>query len=139
MSKDNLRFARENLDIRERTALDLQEKLGFRKNEAVVSACLASIKRDVERALERGQPKVFLTIFGGTKGGKHRIVQIDESRFGEIKELAEKVLDLKSQQTHGNLIDRDTLKAAYNSYTYQTRKYGLRGDDSCHGARRGFA
>ncbi len=27
MSKDNLRFARENLDIRERTALDLQEKL----------------------------------------------------------------------------------------------------------------
>lgn len=139
MSQERYETARQILDVRERTALDLQRNLGLRMREAVVGGSLRTIIREINAAQLKGQQCAFVTVIGGTKGGRPRVTFIDSDRFEKVKEICARAISLQSETKGGFLIDKPTLAQAVRRYSNESRAAGLTGDDSSHGARRAFA
>ena len=107
--------------------------------EAVVCGSLRTIVREINSAQMKGQQGAFVTVIGGTKGGRPRMTFIDSEIFENVKEICTRAIALQAETKGGFLIDKPTLAQAVKRYSNESRAAGLTGNDSSHGARRAFA
>lgn len=113
-----------------RAGADLQDTLGLRRREVVMSA---GSLQTWARALANGEP---LRITNGTKGGRPRWVEIHD-KAGALESVKRALVVVRSQG--GKLIDKPDLLKAKNSYSYEMKKAGFVGVSSNHALRYSFA
>lgn len=109
--------------------LQLMHAFGLRLQEAVCLKPLRDIVMDGR----------FLSVLDGTKGGRHRMVPIENDYQREALSQAQALSDKRS----GRIYQRDkTQKQAYNRARYVMRKLGLTRDElgvTAHGLRHQYA
>lgn len=130
--------AREKLDERMQSVVDLQLACGLRMQEAIKSTNTFAWSIELKEAVQHGR-SAFLVVTedAGSKGGRPRHIFVPLERVQST--LAAVIVVENIKTSDGYVIDRDNLKSALRFYDNEMRRVGLTGDNSGHALRRSFA
>jgi integrase len=138
-SMDMVKFAdaREKLDQRMQSVVDLQLACGLRMQEAIKSTNTFAWSIELEKAVQQGR-SAFLVVTddSGSKGGRPRHIFVPFERVQSTLAAVTAVEDIKTKD--GYVLDRDDLKSALKYYDNEMRRVGLTGNNSGHALRRTF-
>jgi len=114
-----------------RALILLSRTIGLREREAILST---NSLKEWDRALSLGQP---IIVRDGTKGGRARSVCIRPDGIPAAQSAVREALAIVKEQKH--LVVSKSLKSAVELHSDRLSKIGLKGENSCHSLRRGFA
>jgi integrase len=127
--------ARDKVSEGVRDCLDLQDVVGLRRQESVEAGkSLNDWAKSLDLAKSEGRG-VFLEVRHGTKTGRERTTWVPAERVEDVQKV---VCQVRERVQGEHIIPEPNLKSALATYSRETRRAGMIGENSGHGLRRSF-